>query len=158
LPGGEADMDIESEQATVRPLKKGAYRVERVDAGQTTVIVRKGKAEVFSTRGSEVLKKGRRIVIRGNRSGAEARVAKAGDKDSFDRWNKRRDDLLRDGSYQRSWAFPASFYGFFGYPWWGFGGGYYPYYRPYRGVGVGVGGGVVVRGSHRGRGHHRGRR
>ncbi len=144
LRGGEADANIITPQVTVRPAKRGEYRVEVLSVGQSTVAVRKGEAEVLTTHGNEVLKKGRQMVVRGD----DVQVAKLGDKDSFAKWNERRDDLL-DG---QTYAWSPYFYGS-GYPYWAWGGwggwGYYPYYRPYSPFGFG--GGVVIGG---GGGHH----
>jgi hypothetical protein len=152
LPGGEADTNILTPHVTVLPTKKGEYRIDVLEAGQTNVAVRKGEAEVISPDGSEVLKKGRRIVVRGEASNTEVRMAKLGDRDSFAQWNKRRNKLLADGSVRRGWA---PFYGPY-YPYWAWSGwGYYPFYRPY--PYAGVGGTVVISGGGGGRGGHRGR-
>jgi len=117
LRGGEADVDLETGQVTVRPLKKGVYRVEFGEGGQTTITVREGAAEVASSRGVEKLKKGRRMAIRGDAPDAQLRTAKAAPKDSFDQWNKRRDKLLKRDRTYRGWGYPPFYphYAGFGY-------------------------------------------
>lgn len=156
---GAADMDIETPQVTVRPLKRGIYRVEVTPDGRTVINVRKGEAEVASAEGTRKLSKGRRMTIRGDADQAQFRLAKAEPKDSFDNWNKRRDKLLREdgpGGYSR---FPGRVYlglGYgYGYPH-HLGFGYYSgYYRPYGYYAPRVRVSAVFRG--RGGGHRGGR-
>ena len=132
---GAADVDIETPQVTVRPLKRGIYRVEVTPDGRTVINVRKGEAEVASAEGTRKLSKGRRMTVRGDADEAEFRLARAEPKDSFDDWNKRRDKLLMEdgpGGYSR---FPGRVHlGFgygYGYPY-HLGFGYYSgFYRPY---------------------------
>ncbi len=120
LRGGEADVDLETRQVTVRPLKKGVYRVEFGAGGETNITVHEGAAEVASSRGVEKLKKGRRMTVRGDAPDAQLRTAQAAPKDSFDQWNKRRDKLLKRDRTRRIWGYPP-FYPYYA----GFGYGYY---------------------------------
>lgn len=145
LKHGEADVDLETPQATVRPLKPGIYRVELRGDTLTAVTVRKGEAEVDSMREVAKVKKGKTITVRGEPNDAAFRTAKAQSKDSFDQWNKRRDDMLKDEPIYRGWGYPPFYYygyGFpYGYPYLGFGYGRFftrgYYYRaPYRAVAV----------------------
>ena len=136
LRGGEADIDVMTPNTTVRPLKTGVYRVAVREGGQTDLTVRKGEAEIISSRGGERVKSGQLASVRGERQSAELRVAAAEPKDSFDRWNERRDDVL-EPRYQRSgillggglgYPYGGLGYGGFGYPFWGpgfYGGGLY---------------------------------
>ena len=152
LKNGDADVDLETPQATVRPLKNGIYRIELRGDTVTAVTVRKGEAEVDSMRDAAKVKKGKTITVRGKSKDAALRTAKAGGKDSFDQWNKRRDDMLGDEPIYRGWGYPPFFYYGYGYPYLGFGygrfytGGYY-YRAPYRAVAVR--GGFVHRGGGR---------
>ncbi len=135
LRGGEADMDIDTPQVIVRPLKNGVYRVEVLPAPQTNITVRKGEAEIASNRGTQKLKKGRRMVVRGDKPDAEFRVAKAESKDSFDKWNNRRDELLKGERGRGIWphfynGFWSPYYSGFGF---GYGFGAHRYYGPSRG-------------------------
>lgn len=140
LKGGEAEVDLETPHATVRPLKNGVYRVEIRGDTATAVTVRKGEAEVDSMRDVAKVKKGKTITVRGESSGATLRTAKADSKDSFDEWNKRRDKMLRRDRFYPGWAYPPFYYYGYGYPYWlGFGYGRYftrgYYYRaPVRAV------------------------
>ena len=152
LKHGEADVDLETPQATVRPLKPGIYRVELRGDTLTVVTVRKGEAEVDSMRDVTKVKKGKSITVRGEAKEAAFRTAKAQSKDGFDQWNKRRDDMLKDEPIYRGWGYPPFYYYGYGYPYLGFGygrfytGGYY-YRAPYRAVAAR--GGFVHRGGGR---------
>jgi hypothetical protein len=141
LKHGEADVDLETPQATVRPLKPGIYRVELRGDTLTAVTVRKGEAEVDSMRDVTKVKKGKTITVRGEANAAAFRTAKAQSKDGFDQWNKRRDDMLKDEPIYRGWGYPPFYYAGYGYPYLGFGYGRfytrgYHYRAPYRAVAV----------------------
>jgi hypothetical protein len=125
LNRGEADVAIEARQLSLRPLKNGVYRVTLHEGAQVDVVVRKGKAELFTPRGVETLKKGRRAAIRLDEQAAEIRIVKADRKDVFDEWNQRRDRLLRTERSYRAWGGPW-------FPYWGIGVGFGHYWpRPY---------------------------
>lgn len=129
--GFEADVDVETSLATVRPVKPSVFVVERYGEEQTDVTVRDGVVEVFTDNEIEKVKGGL-LSVRGEPT--VLRTAKAEPKSAFDDWAKRRDKLLeRDGrdAWQR-WVpdylgFGVGFGGY-GYPWgWGYGFG--PRYR-----------------------------
>ena len=151
LRGGEADIDVMTPNTTVRPLKTGVYRV-LVREAQTDLTVRKGEAEVVSSRGGEKVKSGQRASVRGPRQNPEFRIAGADPKDSFDRWNERRDDVLEPRSRTGGVLFGGGYgpYGGYGYPFWGpsFGLGY--------GYGGFYGGSTVIIGGRGGFGGGRG--
>ena len=157
LKGGEADVDVMTPNTTVRPLKPGVYRIAVREGGQTDLTVRKGEAEIVSSRGGEKVKSGQRATVRGDRQSAEYRVSSAEPKDSFDRWIERRDDVL-EPRYRNNGMLLG---GGYGYPYGGYGGFGYPFWGPgfYRG-GYGFGSTVIIgggRGGFRG-GRGRGRR
>ncbi len=155
LKGGEADIDVMAPNTTVRPLKAGVYRVTVREGGQTDLTVRKGEAEIVSNRGGERVKSGHRASVRGERQNPELRVSDAEPKDSFDRWNERRDDVLephyRGGGGLLYGGYGGYGGGGYGYPFWGpgYGYGYGRFYRPTVVIGGGFG---------RGGGGHRSRR
>ena len=84
LRGGDADIDIETPLAAVRPEKNGRYRVEVVGLDRVTVTVRKGRAEVASANGTETLKSGQRMIVRKGDQDVEFQVAKADPSDDWD--------------------------------------------------------------------------
>lgn len=103
LRGGEADVDIETPLVAVRPGKNGRYRVEVHGDGEVWVIVRQGAAEVASPDGVEVLKKGKRMVVRAGQEKDESEftITKATPRDEWDEWNARRDKSLRKSESYR---------------------------------------------------------
>jgi hypothetical protein len=103
--GFEADVDVQTTLAAVRPIKASVFAVEHHGIGETDVAVRDGSVEVFSDEGIEKVKSGL-LIVRGEPNDVTLRTAQAEPKSGFDDWNKRRDKLLeRDGraSWQR-WA------------------------------------------------------
>lgn len=103
LRGGEADVDIETPLVAVRPGKNGRYRVEVHGDGEVWVIVRKGEAEVASPEGVEVLKKGKRMIVRAGQEKDESEfiITSATARDEWDEWNERRDKSLRKSESYR---------------------------------------------------------
>lgn len=94
LRGGDADVDIETPQAAIRPHKNGRYEID-TRPGETVLQVRKGEAEVFTSEGSETIRKGQMMIVRdAGDAGIEVRLASAEPRGDWDRWNKDRDERL----------------------------------------------------------------
>jgi hypothetical protein len=156
----EADLDVETEQATIRVVKPAVFTVEVREGGQTDVTVRDGQVDVVTDRRTERVKK-EMVSIRGEGRDAELRMAKAEPKSDFDDWAKRRDKMLDDGSPRGARLYPPYWSAGFGWGWGGYGGWGYPLY-PYYGFGPGLNTVIVSRprGSFhggRGGGHSGGR-
>lgn len=101
LRDSEADVEISTPQLSVRPLKRGVYRVTVLADGSSEVTVRSGEAEIFTPAGSQRLKAGKTMLARGTSSDPEFRVTAEINDDNWDRWNERRDrDLERSASYR----------------------------------------------------------
>ncbi len=97
----DAQVEICTPSISVRPLKKGTYRIEVREDGTSEITVRGGEAEVFSPRGSEKLSGGHSMLARGSASDPEFQMARAPQADDWDRWNVQRDqDLGRSQSYK----------------------------------------------------------
>jgi hypothetical protein len=97
----DADIELSTPAVAVRPVKKGIYRVTVHDDGTAEITVRSGEAEIFTPRGSERLRSGRTMLVRGTASDPEFRVVDEIGEDDWDRWNERRDrDLERSLSYR----------------------------------------------------------
>src|SRR5947209_13421686 len=93
--GSEADVEIDTPNVAVRPLKHGRYRVQVNSDAETDVIVREGEAEITTPQGSTILKEGQQITIRGI-DNPEYRTADAPGTDDWDVWNKDRDRWIQD--------------------------------------------------------------
>ena len=97
----EADVDLSTPNVSVRPYRKGRYRITVNEDGTTAVTVRSGEAEIYTPRGTEILKSGKTMLVRGTLSDPEYQIAGAIPKDSWDQWNANRDkELQRSTSYQ----------------------------------------------------------
>ncbi|HEV2989359.1 MAG TPA: DUF6600 domain-containing protein, partial [Candidatus Angelobacter sp.] len=104
--GGEADVEIDTPNVAVRPLKQGRYRIQVNSDSETDVIVRDGEAQITTPQGSTTVKSGQQITIRGTDS-PEYRVDNAPGKDDWDSWNKDRDRIIHDAE---GWRRTNSYY------------------------------------------------
>ncbi|HEY1524980.1 MAG TPA: DUF6600 domain-containing protein [Candidatus Angelobacter sp.] len=95
LKGGEADVEIDSPNVAVHPLKTGRYRIQVNSDSETDVIVRQGEAEISTPQGSTRVREGEMIAIRGTDQ-PEYKVSSAPPNDDWDQWNKDRDHVIRD--------------------------------------------------------------
>jgi hypothetical protein len=101
LRNTDADVEISTPSVSVRPAKRGVYRVTVKEDGSSEITVRNGEAEVFTPRGSERLRAGQTMLARGSSSDPEFQIVAGIPYDSWDRWNEDRDrDLERSRSYQ----------------------------------------------------------
>ena len=100
LKGGEADVEIDSPNVAVHPLKPGSYRVQVNSDSETDVIVRSGEAEITTPQGSTRVREGELITIRGTDS-PEYKISAAPQKDDWDRWNNDRDNVIREADGPR---------------------------------------------------------
>ncbi len=142
LRDSDAEIEVNTPQVSVRPVKRGLYRVMVREDGQTEVTVRSGEAEVYTPRGTERLNSGRTMLVRGTASEPEFQVVRAVSEDDWDRWNEDRNrQLERSRSYSYvsrdvygaddldahgRWVYDAPY----GYVWAPYGVG--PYWAPYR--------------------------
>jgi len=98
LKGGDAQVEINTPAAALRPVAWGEYRVTVFD-DDAELTVRRGEAEVFTPSGTERLRPGRTMVVRltpDNRT--EFRYVAEIPRDSWDEFNRNRDrELSRAG-------------------------------------------------------------
>jgi FecR protein len=106
LKGSEADVEIDTPNVAVRPLKHGRYRVQVNSDSETDVIVREGEAEITTPQGSTRVKEGEVIQIRGE-DNPEYKIAGAPRKDEWDSWNKDRDKAIKEAA---SWGRTNRYY------------------------------------------------
>ncbi len=95
LDDNDAEVEIATPNVSVRPLKKGRYRVTVRPEETTEVTVRKGQAEIYTPQGVEYLRGGKTMIVRGPIGNPEFRIVAAIPKDRWDRWNEERDKQLR---------------------------------------------------------------
>ncbi|MFM2126242.1 MAG: hypothetical protein RL328_2693 [Acidobacteriota bacterium] len=97
LRDSNAQVEISTPTISVRPTQKGTYRITVRPDGATEVTVRDGQADIFTPRGSEVLREGRTLQARGTASDPEFMIVAGIPKDDWDRWNQDRDRDLDRG-------------------------------------------------------------
>jgi hypothetical protein len=96
-----ADVELDTPNVSVRPTRRGVYRITVSEDGQSEVTVRSGEADTFTPKGSERLGAGKTMLVRGTASDPEFQVVREIAEDSWDRWNEDRDRKLeRTRSYQ----------------------------------------------------------
>ena len=96
-----AQVEISTPSVSIRPLQRGTYRVSVFDDGHSEITVRVGEAEIYTPRGTEKLRPGQTMTVRGDPSDPEFRTGNAIEQDDFDRWNAQRDQSLsRSTSYK----------------------------------------------------------
>ena len=103
LRDSDTDVEIATPAISIRPSKRGIYRILVRPDDTTEVTVRRGEVEVFTPQGSERLKSGRTMMARGSQSNPEVQVISANREDAWDEWNENRNrDLERaqSSSYQ----------------------------------------------------------
>ncbi len=101
LRDSNSESEVSTHAIAVRPVKKGAYRINVLSESEVEVTARSGEVEVFTPRGSERLTSGKKMLVRPAADGAEFQIARADPMDDFDRWSERRDrELERSASYR----------------------------------------------------------
>lgn len=105
--GSEADVEIDTPNVAVRPLRPGRYRIQVNSDNETEVVVRDGEAEIDTPQGSTTVKKNNSIIIRGTADNAEYKVADAPHSDDWDHWNKDRDNAIKDA---QAWQHTNGYY------------------------------------------------
>ncbi len=98
--GSQAEVEINTPNVAIRPVKEGVYRIEVNDRSETELIIRKGEAEVSTIRGSQLVKKGQTMMVRGS-DDPLFQISEAPDKDSWDDWNSDRDNVVKDAKSYR---------------------------------------------------------
>lgn len=100
LRESDADVDLSTPEISVRPSKRGRYRVNVME-GQTEVNVRSGEVEVYTPRGVERVSSGRAILVRGGAEGPQFQAINAMPRDAFDKWSESRDRSLERAASHR---------------------------------------------------------
>lgn len=105
--GSEADVEIDTPNVAVRPLKPGRYRIQVNSDNETELVVRDGAAEIDTPQGSTTVKEDHSVIVRGSGDNAEYKEADAPHSDDWDHWNKDRDHVIRDA---QAWHHTNGYY------------------------------------------------
>ena len=101
LKGSEADVEIDTPNVSVHPVREGRYRIQVNSDGDTLVTVNDGEAQVSTSEGSTTVKKYQLITVRGTGTDAQYKVTEARDGDDWDKWNKDRDNVIYNATAYR---------------------------------------------------------
>jgi Family of unknown function (DUF6600)/FecR protein len=100
LKGSEANSEIDTPNAAVRPDGPGEYRILVNSDAETQVIVRQGSAEVSTPQGSTHADKGQMITVAGT-DHPEYQTAAAPGRDDWDAWNNERNRRINSAESWR---------------------------------------------------------
>lgn len=100
LQGSEADVDIETPLAAVRPMKAGRYIVS-VQPAETHVSVPKGRTEVAFQITSQILESGRTMIVREGPTGTEFEKRRGVPDSDLSQWADDRDREARQSVSHR---------------------------------------------------------
>jgi hypothetical protein len=103
IKGGDAQVEVATPAASVRPMEHGRYRITVSPDGTVEVTVRDGEAEIFTPRGTQRLREGRTMLVRADAGdGPQFQLVAELRKDAWDEFNEERDKDVRraGGVYQ----------------------------------------------------------
>lgn len=103
LKGSEAHSEIDTPNSSIRPLDgEGEFRIVVNSDAETKIIVRRGSAEVSTSKGSTRVDAGQMITIAGT-DNPQYQVSTAFERDDWDRWNNDRNRTIRNaGSWNKT--------------------------------------------------------
>ncbi len=107
----QADVDVNTPTVSIRPLRKGEYRVQVLEDGSTEVTVRDGEVDAYTPQGSRKVRQGQTLTVRSAANGQEGgfQVSNSMGLDSWDLWNRSRDQELSASRSQQ--YLPQGVYG-----------------------------------------------
>lgn len=91
----DSEVDINTPVASLRPMRRGEYRIQVLDDGTTEIVVRDGELDIYTPQGSRRLGEGRSLSIRRDANGETAFMTSGEPPtDSWDQWSRNRDREL----------------------------------------------------------------
>jgi FecR protein len=93
LKGSEAQSEIDTPNAAIRPLGEGDFRILVNSNAETQVIVRNGSVEISTPQGTTRVDKGQIITIAGT-DNPQYKTDAAPSRDEWDSWNSDRDKRI----------------------------------------------------------------
>lgn len=94
LRDGGAQAEISTPLVAVHPERDTAVRVDIAPDSSTRVIVRRGVADVSHARGSQQVREGGMMMLRGQPNDPEFQIVAAAPRDGWDAWSDERDQYL----------------------------------------------------------------
>lgn len=93
LESADSRFQVDTDDASIFLLSDGTFRID-AEPGVTTVLSRRGSAEVMALEASAMLRSGERVTVRAGEMPGEPRVMNTRTGDEFDTWAAARDEAL----------------------------------------------------------------
>jgi hypothetical protein len=106
LKGNQAQVEIDTPNAAVHPLKEGQYRIEVTANEVSQILVLRGGADVTTPQGTAHVDAGAMMTVEGT-TNPQYRITGARARDEFDKWNVDRDKLIVNAA---SWRYTNPYY------------------------------------------------
>lgn len=97
----DSEVEVNTPSISVRPIRRGNYRVSVLPDGTTEITVRDGQAEIHSPSGVQRLGENRTMLVRGEQASPEFQLVSELRRDEFDEWNRDRDRMIRSSEAYR---------------------------------------------------------
>ena len=101
LRASNVQTEISTPSVAVHPVGLAAVRVEVAPDGSTRITVRKGEVEASTPKGTERIREGGMMMVRGASDDPEYQVVAAPVRDGWDSWNEQRDAALERAQSNR---------------------------------------------------------
>ncbi len=99
--GAEASSEIDTPNASIRPLGEGEFRILVNSDAETQVVIRRGSADISAPQGSTRVDAGQMITIAGTDS-PQYKVSQAPSRDDWDNWNSDRNRATANSEGSRN--------------------------------------------------------
>ncbi len=101
LRDSNAQVEISTPTAAVRPKRQGTYRITVRDDYSTEITVRSGESDIFAGQDYSPLRSGQTLIVQGDPANPVRNFVGYLPHDDWDSWNESRDrDLERSDSYK----------------------------------------------------------
>src|SRR3989475_828498 len=101
LKDSQADVEIDTPNVSIHPVREGRYRVQVNSDGDTLVTVNDGEAQVSTSEGSTTAERDQLITVRGTVTDAHVKDTQAPKTDDWDKWNRDRDNIIYNANAYR---------------------------------------------------------
>jgi hypothetical protein len=99
--GAEASSEIDTPNASIRPLGEGEYRILVNSDAETQVVIRRGSADISTPQGTTRVDAGQMITIAGT-DNPQYKVSQALSRDDWDNWNSERSRAFTNSEGSRN--------------------------------------------------------
>ena len=101
LKGSQVDVEIDTPNVSIHPVREGRYRVQITSEGDSLVTVDEGEVQASTPEGATKVRKGDLITVRGTGAEVQYKVTEAPRRDDWDNWNRDRDGVIYNANAYR---------------------------------------------------------